>query len=304
MNHRPLKDTVTRAGFVAIVGRPNVGKSTLLNAFVGEHLTAVSRKEQTTRRVLRGIVTRADSQFVFVDTPGLLDPTDPLQETLVEAAYDALDGIDAAYVLTDDPDVPAAAESVLSALRREGVPTFLVITKRDVITPGERRAIEEAWGEAFAWREVHVVSAVSGEGLEDLLASTAACLPEQPFFYDPDDLTDASLRSVAAELIREACYEELEQELPYSVHVTVDEWEEPGDPGGTTAVRATIYVERESQKGIVVGKGGAKLKAIGVRARRSIEELTGSRFHLGLWVKVRKKWSRREADLKFFGYRS
>lgn len=295
--------TPTRAGFVALVGRPNAGKSTLLNALVGEHLAAVSPKEQTTRHRIPGFRTTDDTQIVFLDTPGLLDPTYALQEAMLSTALDSLDGVDVVYFLVDH-DPPSTRElETLARLAGRGVPVYLVLTKLDEVPPAKLEAREVRWREAAAWAGVHRVSARTGAGLDEILAATRERLPEQPFFYPADQLTDLTTRFVAAELVREACYDELGAEVPYSVHVAVDEWKEPAEPGDKTVITATIYVERESQKGIVIGEGGRKLKAIGTRSRLAIETLVDGTVYLELWVKVRKKWSRREGDLRWFGYR-
>ncbi len=292
-----------RAGFVAILGRPNVGKSTLLNALVGEHLAAVSPKVQTTRHRIPGFLTHEDTQIVFVDTPGLLEPGYPLQQAMVDAALGALEGVDVVYWLVDH-DEPSETEEVLLERLDGGDPAlFLLLTKADQVPRARLDAREERWRETADWKLILRISAPTGEGLDELLDATRELLPPQPFFYPEDQLTDLNLRFLAAELIREACYEGLGKEIPYSVHVVVDEWREPGEPGGKTAIRATVFVERESQKGIVIGEGGRKLKAIGIRARGSIEALVGGPVYLTLWVKVRKKWSRRETDLRHFGYR-
>ena len=293
----------TRAGFVAILGRPNAGKSTLLNALVGEHLAAVSPKVQTTRHRIPGFWTDGDTQIVFVDTPGLLEPGYALQDAMMETARTALDGVDAAYWLVDHDEPSDLEKTLLAGLARREVPLFLLLTKADQVPAAKLLSREERWGAAAPWRRVLRVAAPTGEGLETLLEATREILPAQSFFYPADQLTDLSLRFLAAELVREACYEELGQEIPYSVHVTVDDWREPVGVGETTAIRATIHVERESQKGIVIGGRGGRLKAIGTRARQEIEALVGGPVYLTLWVKVRKRWSRREADLRQFGYR-
>jgi GTP-binding protein Era len=294
---------VTRAGFVALLGRPNAGKSTLLNALVGEHLAAVSPKEQTTRHRIPGFRTTEEVQIVFVDTPGLLDPRYLLQEAMLATALESLEGVDLVYFLVDH-DTPTDRErDALRRLAARGIPVFLVLTKADASSPDRLEAREAAWRDAAAWAGTQRVSAVTESGIEKLLEATHARLPEQPFFYPADQVTDLTLRFVAAELVREACYDELGDELPYSVHVVVDEWKEPDSEGGKTVIRATIYVERESQKAIVIGEGGRKLKAIGMRSRRAIETLVDGPVYLALWVKVRKKWSRREGDLRWFGYR-
>lgn len=302
-------EVATRAGFVALVGRPNAGKSTLLNALVGEHLAAVSRKAQTTRHRIPGFRTDGATQYVFVDTPGFLDPAYPLQQTMLETALSALDGVDVACWLVDHDEPSAREEELLRELatrRGQGdgrLPLFLLLTKSDQVPAAKLDAREHTWGQLGVWAARFRLSAATGEGLPELLESLRDRLPEQPFFYAPDDLTDLNLRFLAAEMVREACYEELGAEIPYSVHVEVSEWREPALVGEKTLIRATVYVERESQKGIVIGKGGRKLGEIGRGARESIEMLIGGPVFLELRVKVRPKWSRREQDLKFFGYK-
>jgi GTP-binding protein Era len=293
----------TRAGFVAILGRPNAGKSTLLNALVGEHLAAVSPKIQTTRHRIPGFRTDADTQIVFVDTPGLLEPAYALQDAMMETARTALDGVDLVYWLVDHDEPSDLEKTLLSGLARREIPLFLLLTKADQVPAPKLASRASRWGSVAPWRRVVRTAPPTGEGLDVLLEATREILPEQPFFYPADQLTDLNLRFLAAELVREACYEELGQEVPYSVHVAVDDWREPVEPGGTTSIGATIHVERESQKGIVIGERGRRVKAIGTRARAAIEALVGGAVYLTLRVKVRKKWSRQEADLRHFGYR-
>lgn len=305
----------TRAGFIALVGRPNAGKSTLLNALVGEHLAAVSRKAQTTRHRIPGFRTDGSTQFVFVDTPGFLAPAYPLQQTMLDTALSALEGVDVVCWLVDHEEPSAREEELLrrlaasetgpdaSAGAPHGLPLFLLLTKSDQVPVAKLDARERTWGELGVWAGRLRLSAVTGEGIPELLTTLRERLPEQPFFYAPDDLTDLNLRFLAGELVREACYEELGAEIPYSVHVEVSEWREPESTADKTLIRATIYVERESQKGIVIGAAGRKIGEIGRRARLSIEELIGSPVFLELRVKVRPKWSRRDQDLRFFGYK-
>ena len=292
----------TRAGFVALVGRPNAGKSTLLNALVGEHLAAVSPKAQTTRHRIPGFRTDDSSQFVFVDTPGLLDPSYPLQERMLETALASLEGVDAVCWLVDQ-DEPSVRETELLRRVDAGIPRFLLLTKSDQVPASKLESREDVWGRIGDWSGRFRISAVTGEGIEELLSALRDRLPEQPFFYPADDLTDLNLRFLAGELVREACYEELGAEVPYSVHVEVTEWREPVGEKGKTLIRATVYVERESQKGIAIGEGGRKLREIGRRARASIETMIDGPVFLELRVKVRPKWSRRERDLEHFGYR-
>jgi GTP-binding protein Era len=305
--------TATRAGFVALIGRPNAGKSTLLNALVGEHLAAVSAKAQTTRHRIPGFRTDGSTQYVFVDTPGFLDPAYPLQARMLETALGALEGVDVACWLVDHDAPDTREETLLRKLagRRAdadagtdgAIPLFLLLTKSEQVPLAKLDRREETWKALDVWTACFRLSAKTGEGLQPLLDAIRDRLPEQPFFYDPDDLTDLNLRFLAAELVREACYEELGAELPYSIHVEVTEWREPTGQGDKTLVRATVYVERDSQKGIVIGEGGRKLSAIGRRARAPMEALVGGPVYLELWVKVRPKWSRRERDLMQFGYK-
>lgn len=300
-----VEASATRAGFVALIGRPNAGKSTLLNALVGEHLAAVSHKAQTTRHRIPGFRTDESTQYVFVDTPGLLDPSGALQETMLATALAALEGVDAVCWLVDHDHPSTREEEVLRMLAARGLPLFLLLTKSDQVPAEKLDAREAGWRELRIWEKGFRVSAVTGDGLPDLLASLRQRFPQQPFFYPPEDLTDLNLRFLAAELVREACYEELGAELPYSVHVEVTEWREPrGDAArDKTLIRAMIYVERESQKGIVIGREGRKLRDIGSRARATIEALIGGPVFLELRVKVRPRWSSRDRDLKFFGYK-
>jgi GTP-binding protein Era len=293
----------SRAGFVALAGRPNAGKSTLLNALVGEHLAAVSPKAQTTRHRIPGFRTEGSTQYVFVDTPGLLDPTYALQERMRETALTALEGIDVACWLVDHDEPSPGEEALLKRLASRGLPLFLLLTKSDQVPAAKLDSRELAWGRLGLWADRFRLSAMTGDGLGAFLEALRERLPEQPFFYPADALTDLNLRFLAGELVREACYEELGAEVPYSVHVEVSEWREPERAGEKTLIRATVYVERESQKGIVIGQGGRKLGEIGRRARLSIETLVAGPVYLELRVKVRPKWSRREQDLKFFGYK-
>ena len=310
-------EIATRAGFVALVGRPNAGKSTLLNALVGEHLAAVSHKAQTTRHRIPGFLTDDSTQYVFVDTPGFLDPAYPLQQSMLDTALSALEGVDVVCWLVDHDEPSEREEELLRDLagRRlnggrasrstagDTLPLILLLTKSDQVPVAKLDARERTWGKLDVWAGSFRLSAVTREGLPELLAGLRERLPEQPFFYDPEDLTDLNLRFIAGEMVREACYEELGAELPYSVHVEVTDWREAAGEGDKTLIRATVYVERESQKGIVIGAGGKKLSDIGRRSRASIEALIGGPVFLELRVKVRPKWSRRDRDLQHFGYK-
>ena len=284
---------MTRCGVVALAGRPNVGKSSLLNALVGEHLGIVSPKPQSTRLPVVGILTAGEAQFVFTDCPGLLDPAYRLQEVMRAAAVAALadaDVIAHLHPLAERPAPPLHVVAGLAAPPR--APVLTVYTKADLVPPDARGAGPD---------DALLVSAVTGEGVAVLRDRLAGCLPESPFLYDPDQLAAQPLRFFAAEFVREAAFAELSEELPYSVTCVIEEYRESAEPA---YIRAVVYVERESQKGIVIGREGRTIRAIGAAARERIEVLTGSRVYLDLRVKVMAKWRRRDAALKRLGYLS
>ena len=300
----------TRAGFVAILGLPNVGKSTLLNRLVGETLAITSPKPQTTRQRLAGIRTEGEAQAVFVDTPGLLDPVYALQRALARQATKATEGVDLIYLVRDatattlEPGtsgmrvVLEVAEGVALGAARS-TPAILVLNKVDLLEGVRARETVERASRDLRFAEVHAVSAVTGSGLDDLLEATCRRLPEAGFFFDADQVSDKSLRFLVAELVRETLYEELEQELPYACHVEVASYDESRS---VSRIEAVVWVERESQKGILIGRGGETLKRIGIRSRAKIEGLAGGQIFLHLTVKVRPNWRRKEADLRRFGY--
>jgi len=283
---------MTRCGVVALAGKPNVGKSTLLNALVGEHLAIVSPKPQSTRLPVVGLLTRDDTQFIFTDSPGLLEPEYKLHETMRAAALRAIaDAEVIAYLhpLSDFPAPPLASVARLEKPAR--APVLTVYTKADLVPPSDRPTVLPSDGV--------VVSAVRGEGVEQLLEVLGAALPESPFHYDPDAMATQPMRFFAAEFVREAAFELLHEELPYSVAVEIDEFREGQEP---VYIRAVVYVERASQKGIVIGEGGRTIKAIGQTARGKIEALLGARVFLELHAKVLPKWRRQLASLKRLGY--
>lgn len=289
-----------RAGYVAILGRPNVGKSTLLNRILGEKLSITSPKPQTTRRRIAGIHTRPEAQIVFVDTPGLLEPAYALQRALVAEVREALAGVDLVYLVADGRAGAAPNEDRKLVTAASTTPIFLVLNKTDRMPAGERKRLVANAAASGVFAEIHAVSALTGSGVEALLVATVERLPPGEFFFDPEQLTDRSLRFLAAELVRETLYEVLEEELPYASHVEVTAYDEsPRVP----RIEAVIYVERESQKGIVIGHEGATLKRIGTAARAKIEGLAGTRVFLQLRVKVRHNWRRNEVELRRFGYR-
>jgi len=290
-----------RAGFVAIAGKPNVGKSTLMNALLGAKVSAVSRRPQTTRNEIKGILSESGYQIVFLDTPGLIHAQDRLNEFLTEQAVAAVRDVDLLYHMVEVHDPRPLADEIAPVIERLGRPKFLVVNKIDQIGAA---ALAAAPYRAIAARydEVHPVSAATGAGLRTLLARTIARLPVHDPYYDEEILTDRDERFLVAEIVREKLFELTGQELPYSIATQVDEFIER--PDRKDFVRVYIFVERESQKGMVVGQGGQILKQAGELARADIEELLGRPIYLELWVKVRKNWRKDETELRRLGYLS
>ena len=280
---------MTRCGTIVLAGRPNVGKSTLLNALVGEHLAIVSPKPQSTRLPVVGLLTKGDAQFIFTDSPGLLEPEYRLHVAMRAAALRAIEEAEVIAYLHPLPEYPAPPLAQVAGLERPPrAPIVTVYTKADLAPQ-----ISVPPSEALA------ISATAGTGLEALLAALRERLPEGPFHYDPDELATQPMRFFAAEFIREAAFEQLHEELPYSVACEIDEFREGAEP---VYIRAVLYVERDSQKGIVIGEGGRTIKLLGAAARQKIEALLGQRVFLDLHVKVLPKWRRDEPALKRLGY--
>ncbi len=282
---------MTRCGTIVLAGRPNVGKSTLLNALVGEHLAIVSPKPQSTRLPVVGLLTKDDTQYIFTDSPGLLEPEYQLHEVMRAAALRAIDDAEVIAYLHPLADYPAPPLTAVAKLQRPPrAPIVTVYAKADVVNPSHRPIVQPS--------DV-VLSAVTREGLDVFLETLGSRLAESPFHYDPDELATQPMRFFAAEFVREAAFEQLHEELPYSVACEIDEFREGAEP---VYIRAVLYVERESQKGIVIGEGGRTIKALGAAARGKIEALLGQRVFLDLHVKVLPKWRRDEPSLKRLGY--
>jgi GTPase len=290
-----------RTGFVALVGKPNVGKSTLLNALLGQKVAIVSPKPQTTRMPMRGILTRPDAQVIFVDTPGIHDPRTKLGSFMVEQARRAIPDADVICFLVDITVPPGRLDRRIADLVRRGrAPRLLVLNKVDQPNPHGQEHLE-AYRALGPWDTELAVSALRHKGLETLLEEIVQRLPPGPPHYPDDQLTDRSAREQAAELVREQVLRYTEQEVPHGVAVEIEEWEEKEQ---AIYIRMTIYVEKDSQKGILIGAGGAMLKRIGSSARQGIEALLGRVAYLDLWVKARPNWRDDPSSLRWLGYDS
>jgi GTP-binding protein Era len=281
-----------------VIGLPNVGKSTLVNRLVEQKLSIVTAKAQTTRQRLLAIYTDDGHQAVFVDTPGLLQPRYLLQERmLAEADAATVDADLLLYVV--DAGFPASVGHATDWQGPHGVPAILCLNKTDRIDALELKEMRGGFERSEAWRSVHSTVATRGEGVDELRSEVLNQLPAGPLFYPEDEVSTAPLRFFAAELVRETCFEELGQELPYSIAVGIEEFRESEVP---IYVGATIFVERDSQKGMVIGKGGSMIRRIGTSARRKLEKMVESRVYLDLRVKVLRNWRRNPARLKLLGY--
>jgi GTP-binding protein Era len=282
-----------KAGIVAVVGKPNVGKSTLLNRIIGEKLSITSPKPQSTRDRVVGIYTTEDAQMVILDTPGLLNPRYPLQEAMRTTAIRALEDADVVVYLGDATE--GMPESLATAARLDkpiAAPVVLALNKSDSLNAGDRQRLATN-------DSVQLISALNGEGVPKLMDSVAEKLPESPFLYPTDEISTQPVRFFVAELVRETVLDQLHDEVPYSVAVQVEEYREDRSP---LYIRAVIYVERESQKAIIIGAKGAQIKRVGEASRRKIEAFIGSQIYLDLWIKVLPNWRKKPDTLSRFGY--
>ena len=285
---------MTRSGIVTVAGAPNAGKSTLLNRVVGQKLSITSPKPQSTRDRIVGIRTEGDTQMVFFDTPGLLTPSYDLQRAMRATALEALRDADVIIYLVDVTDgEPKPLKDAAQVEHEVRAPILLTFNKIDLLSKGKLQALREAHPDA------HFISSSAGTGVEELLEAVATHLPESPFLYPEDEISTQSLRFFAAELIRESALEQLDEEVPYSVAAEVDEFREDRRP---VYIRATIYVERDSQKGILIGHKGARIRELGTSARQKIEPLVDAPVFLDLHVKVLPNWRRDRAALARFGF--
>lgn len=292
-----------RSGFVAVVGKPNVGKSTLMNAYLGQKVAIVSPKPQTTRNRLLGILTRPEAQIIFVDTPGIHEPKHKLGEYMVETAVRAIPDADVVLFMVDLSTPPTDEDRRIAEIIRDKcrAPVILALNKVDLLTPKEIESHRQAYEALGEFAATMLLSATEGIGRAELLELIISYLPPGPRYYPPEQITDQQERFIAAELIREQVLYHTHQEVPYSVAVVVEEFRERRPD--LTYIGANIFVERESQKAIIIGEGGQMLRRIGQAARREIEnQLTGHKVYLELWVKVRKNWRKKEEELRWLGY--
>ncbi|MFK4499702.1 GTP-binding protein Era [Bradyrhizobium japonicum] len=281
--------SITRCGFVALIGAPNVGKSTLVNALVGAKVTIVSRKVQTTRALIRGIVIENNAQIILVDTPGIFLPKRRLDRAMVSTAWSGAHDADLVCVLLDaKAGIDEEAEAILTKVASVKHEKILVINKVDLVQREKLLALAQAANERMAFAKTFMIAAISGDGVDDLRHTLAEIVPPGPFLYPEDQMSDAPMRQLAAEITREKIYRKLHQELPYQSTVETDKWEERKDK--SVRIEQTIFVERESQRKIVLGAGGATIKSIGADSRKEIGEILGVPVHLFLFVKVRENW--------------
>ena len=289
------------SGFVTIVGRPNVGKSTLMNALVGEKVAIVSNRPQTTRNRIMGVMTQPECQIVVLDTPGIHNPRTRLGEYMMQSVRDAMDGMDGMLVLVDATQVGEQDRKIVQEMSSRKVPKILALNKIDLLPKEKLLALMESFAQC-GYDEIIPISAKTGDGVEELAKALIAKLPEGPKYFPDDMMTDQPERQICAEMIREKALLHLRDEVPHGIGVEMMAMNKESDD--FMEIHATIYCEREAHKGIIIGKHGAMLQLIGSEARRDIEQLLGLHVNLKLWVKVRPDWRNRMDDLRTLGYES
>ncbi|UCE79835.1 MAG: GTPase Era [Nitrospiraceae bacterium] len=289
-----------RSGYVSLIGRPNVGKSTLLNSLLGQKISIITDKPQTTRNRIVGIRTQSDAQIIFIDTPGIHQPAHKLGEVMLETAEKALQDVDLVVFVTDPYQTMEQNAHVIARLQSIHIAVILVISKIDVIRKGALLALIARYKELFPFQEIIPVSAINEDGLDDLIDAIQKCLPVGPQYYPDDIVSDQIERFMVSEIIREKIMEKTSDEIPYSIAVEIMKWDDRQD--GIISIQGYIYVEREGQKGIIIGKNGRMLRLIGMKARLDIERLLGTKIFLELWVKVKKNWRNNKMTLHDLGY--
>lgn len=290
-----------RSGYVSIIGRPNVGKSTLLNSILGEKVAIVTSKPQTTRNRIIGIKTLPEAQIIFIDTPGIHRPRHRLGETMVKTAMEALNEVDIVLFIVEPREPKKGDRIIIESLKKVSSPIFLLINKIDTVKKSELLPIIDYFKDPYPFKEIIPISALKQDGISLLIKRICNYLPYGPKYYPDDLITDQFERFMVAEIIREKVIETTEEEVPYSVAVEIAEWKERDN--GLISISSNIYVERDGQKGIIIGKRGDMLKSIGSAARIDIERLLNTKIFLELWVKVKKDWRNDRESLMELGYR-
>lgn len=297
-------NTGYKSGFISIIGRPNVGKSTFLNRVIGQKIAIMSDKPQTTRNKVQGVLTTNDSQMIFIDTPGIHKPKHKLGDFMLKVSKNTLREVDVImFMVNAEQKLGKGDEFILEMLAGNPTPVFLVINKIDQIHPDELIGIIESYKDRYNFAEIVPISALQGNNVENLLATLTKYLQEGPQYYPADQVTDHPERFIISELIREKVLHLTREEVPHSIAVVIDKIRRDEENEDKIHVAATIIVERDSQKGIVIGKRGALLKEVGIRARKDIEMLLGSKVYLELWVKVQKDWRNKSTHLRDLGFR-
>ncbi|KQL53512.1 GTPase Era [Heyndrickxia shackletonii] len=303
MSNKQIAENEFKSGFISIIGRPNVGKSTFLNRVIGQKIAIMSDKPQTTRNKVQGVYTTDDSQMIFIDTPGIHKPKHKLGDFMMKVATNTLREVDLIlFMINAVEGLGRGDEFIIEKLKEVKTPVFLVINKIDQIHPEELLSIIEQYKDLFDFKEVIPISALQGNNTEKLLAEIKKYLPAGPQYYPADQITDHPERFIVSELIREKVLHLTREEVPHSIAVVMDKMEKKSD-SDVVHIMATIVVERSSQKGIIIGKQGSMLKEVGKRARVDIEHLLGSKVFLELWVKVQKDWRNKINQLRDFGFR-
>jgi len=293
-----------KSGFISIIGRPNVGKSTFLNRVIGQKIAIMSDKPQTTRNKIQGVLTRDASQMIFIDTPGIHKPKHKLGEFMIKVSKNTLREVDIImFMVNAEQGLGKGDEFILELLEGTKTPVFLVVNKIDQIHPEELVQIIETYKGKFPFAEIVPISALQGNNVDQLLETIETYLPEGPQYYPADQVTDHPERFIISEMIREKVLHLTREEIPHSIAVVIDKIKRDEENENMIRVQATIMVERDSQKGIVIGKRGSLLKTVGTEARKDIEMLLGSKVFLELWVKVQKDWRNKSTHLRDFGYR-
>lgn len=297
-------DTKHKSGFVNIIGNPNVGKSTLMNAMIGDKLSIITSKPQTTRHRILGIISEDDYQVVFSDTPGIIeDPAYGMQNSMNKFAFSSFSDADLLLLVIDKYEEYDGDEKVIESLKKTDIPKYLVINKIDLAKSEEIIALIDQWKSICEFDEVHTISALNKEGTDELLQNIVNRLPENPPYYPKDQMSDRSERFFISEIIREKILMQYKQEIPYACEVHVDQFIDEEKHGAPfTSIYASIYVDRKSQKPIVIGQGGSKIKQLGIASREDIEKFLDRRVYLELKVKIKDGWRNDERTLKHFGY--